>query len=205
MANKNNRISVNSLEKCVKEAVAEPTVTKEWRGINFNIKIRLGLKEMMTFVDGVVKTCFTQDGTQYTPEVLDFAIRCSVLEMYANFALPTNIEHRYELVYGCDAFQIILDTIDRAQFDSMLRAIDVKIAHIANAKIEAITNQVNELYAALSSLEERLGSAFNGIDNDTISNLAKALSDGKFDERKLVHAYMDAKNTVERVEEKTGE
>lgn len=197
MANKTKKIAINALEKCVKEAVGEPVVTKEWRGINVGIKIRLSLAEMMTFVDGVVKMCFTEDGTQYTPEVLDFAIRNNVLEMYANFSLPSNVEKRYELVYGCDVYNTIMETIDRSQFDAMLRAIDEKIEHIAESNIEAITKQINELYASLNNLQERLSAAFDGIDSDTITSLVKAMTDGKFDEEKLVRTYLDVKKKEE--------
>ena len=205
MANKIKKISINALEKCVKEAAGEPIITREWRGINVNIKVRLGLQEMMTFVYGVVKTCFTENDNQYTPEVLDFAIRSSVLEMYANFTLPSNIEKQYELVYGCDVYTTILETIDRSQFDAMLRAIDEKIAHIAESNIEAVTRQVNELYASLNALEERLSPVFTGIDKDTMTGLITAMSDGKFDEEKLVHAYLKTKEGNESHSEEAGE
>lgn len=204
MANKIKKISINALEKCVKEAVGEPIVTKEWRGINVNIKVRLSLKEMMTFVSSVVKTCFTETDNQYTPEVLDFAIRSSVLEMYANFTLPANVEKQYELLYGCDVYSTILDTIDRSQFDAMLRAIDEKIAHIAASNIEAVTRQVNDVYASLNALEERLSSVFQGIDKDSIVRLVGAMADGKFDEGKLVQAYLETKNGKEPQEDKIG-
>lgn len=205
MANKIKKISINALEKSVKEAVGEPIVTKEWRGINVNIKVRLGLKEMMKFVDGVVKTCFTEDDNQYTPEVLDFAIRSSVLDMYANFTLPSNIEKQYELVYGCDVYTTIMDTIDRSQFDAMLRAIDEKIAHIAASNIEAVTRQVNDVYASLNALEERLSAVFQGIDKDAITGLVGAMSDGKFDEERLVRAYLETKNGKNPQEDEAGE
>lgn len=201
MANKIKKISINTLEKCVKEAAGEPFVTREWRGIDVDIKVRLSLMEMMTFVDGVVKSCFTEQSAEYMPEIQDFAIRCSVLETYANFTLPSNIEKRYELAYGCDVYDVILSVIDRAQFDTIMRAIDEKISHLADANIEAINRQVNELYASLSSLEERLSEAFRGIDNESLSGLVDAISNGKLDEEKLVQAYFDAKSDSEQTEE----
>lgn len=206
MANKIKKISINTLEKCVAEASGEPTVTIEWHGIAVAVKRRLGLMEMMTFVDGVVKSCFTSGGVEYTPEVLDFATRCSILEMYANFSLPANVERRYELVYECgDLYQIILDNIDRLQFDDILRSIDDKIAHIAEANIEAITRQMNELYAAFERLQERLSTAFEGIDKETIDNLVGAISDGKFDEEKLVDTYFAKKRNETRQNTADGE
>ena len=125
MAIKVKKVSINALEKCVQEMNVENITEHEWNGITFSLKHRLGLMEMMTFVDGVVKSCFAGDGAQYTPEVLDFAIRCSLLEIYANFTLPAKVEHRYDIVYGCgDLFAIILENIDRVQYDDILRSID---------------------------------------------------------------------------------
>lgn len=192
MANKVKKISINELEKCVEEAMRGRTIRRDWRGIFVTIRPQLSLMEMLSFVDGVVKTCFLEADSRYMPELRDFAIRCSVLEMYANFTLPENVEKRYELVYGCDVYSLILESIDRSQFDAMLAAIDEKIGHMADANIEAVTRQVNELYAALYDLEEKLSAAFEGIDSDSISGLVSAISDGRFDADKIMQAYMKA-------------
>ena len=79
----------------------------------------------------------------------------------------------------------------------MIKAINYKIEHVASANIENITSRANELYASISSLEERVGDLFRGIDSDTMRNLVAAMSDGKIDEGKLVQAYMKAKKDDE--------
>ena len=185
------KISINALEKCVEES-APSVVNIEWRGLDVTVSRRLGFADMMKFVDGVVNLCFSDDGT-YLPEIMDFAIRCNVLEMYANFTLPSNIEKRYELVYACDAYSAIMGAIDRNQFDVMMRAIEDKADNRAQANIEAINRQMNELYAAFENLESRLSTVFDGIDGDTMKQLIGAMSNGSLDETKLMNAYMESK------------
>lgn len=200
MADKNKRISVNALERVVKEQYPEP-VTQGWHGNEVTIKPMLGLNEMMEFVDGVVKTCFIGDEQKYTPEVRDFAIRCSVLEMYANFTLPENVEHKYEFVYGCDAVEFVLGHIDHEQFEMILDAIDEKIEHIASAQAEAVMQKANELFAELEQLEKNLANVFEGIDEKDMAGIVKALQSGTLDEEKLVNAYFDARGKQEEQEE----
>jgi len=196
------KVSINALEKCVEES-APSIVNVEWRGIEVTITRRLSLSDMMKFVDGVTNLCFSDDGT-YMPEIKDFATRCNVLEMYANFTLPSNIEKRYELVYACDVYATIMGSIDRTQFEVMLAAIDDKIDNRAQANVEAINRQMNELYAAFENLESRLSAVFDGIDGDTMKQLIGAMSNGKLDEQKLMDAYLDAKKS-EGTDETDGE
>lgn len=196
MVTKVKRISINALEKVISENVGEPVVTREWNDLQIVIKHRLCLKEVMSFVDGIVKSCFDDDGT-YLPEILDFATRCSVLETYANLSLPRNVEDKYQLVYAFDGYDMILKEIDATQWNAMMVAINKKIEHLASANISAITSQFNDLYSSIGSLEERISEVFNGIDGDTMKNLVVAMADGKLDEDKLVQAYMKAKNDDE--------
>lgn len=196
MASKTKKISVNALERCVNDGT-QNTADVAWRDIMITVTKRLGISDMMKFVDSVVNLCFSEDGT-YLPEIKDFAVRCNVLEMYANFTLPSNIEKRYELVYACDAYATIMGAVDRSQLDVILAAIDDKIDNRAQANIEAINRQMNELYASFEDLQNRISGVFDGIDRNMVSQLIEALSGKELDEEKLMNAYLkDKKDTAE--------
>ena len=201
MAEKVKRISVNAFENCMADEKKNAVVIREWRGIEVAIKRRLSLIDMMTFVDGVVKSCFTGDENKYTPEVLDVAIRCNILELYANFRLPSNLEKRYELVSACDIFPLIMEVIDKQQYQAMYGAIEAKIEHIAQANVQAVFRQVNELYSALSNLEEKLGNAFGNLDVDKLMAMMEAIAKSGISEEGLVRAILEEKKAEQEAAE----
>lgn len=199
MANdtKIKRISVNALEGVYKEQKHE-IESVEWHGIEIQIRHRISLKDMLAFTAGVTQTCFAEETNAYLPEVKDFAIRCSVLEMYANFTLPDNVEYRYELVYNTDAVDVVLSHIDQAQYHEIVTAIDKKVAHLAQANISAIEIQMNHLYNAFAGLQEQFGKLFDGVKPEDISGMMKIFANGDVSEEKIVQEYI--KQTTENGE-----
>ncbi len=195
-SNKTKRVSITSLEKIIK-GNENQTQTVEWNGLEVTIKKDLSFRETLTFVDSVTKSCFENSSNAYLPEVKMFAIKCCVLEMYANFTLPDNVERKYDLVYNTDAFDMVLQYIDMRQLNEIVDAISDKVDNLAQANIEAVNRQMNELYSAFNTLQERLGSIFNNIDPKDISALVGAISNSHIDEEKLVHAYTNQSKTDE--------
>lgn len=190
----NKKVSITTLEKIMQETYM-PAKVVEWNGVEVTIKPTLSFKDVLSFVDSVVKSCFTTDNGSYIPEVKEFVTKCCILEMYANFALPTNVERKYDLVYCTDAVNMVVANINTAQLQEIVEAIDTKIDNIAQANIEAVNKQMNELYSAFNNLQEQMTGIFAGIGTDEISKLIGAIAGDKFDETKLVQAYIDKRNT----------
>lgn len=187
---KAKKISIASFDKIMKETYT-PVQTIEWNGKEITIKHTLPFKEMLVFVDSVTKSCFVSDTGTYLPEVKVFAIKCCVLEMYANFTLPSNVEHRYELVYNTDAFDVVLQHINIKQFNEIIDAISEKVENIAQANIENINTQMQEVYSAFDNLQKQFNSIFAGVNAEDISNFMGAISNSGLDETKLVKAYAE--------------
>lgn len=183
-----NKISIEELNKAIAEDF-EPVIEVEWRGLTLRIKKHLSLEEMMTFVSNVVSSCFAANTNEYLPEIKDFTTRCCILENYAGIVLPKSLNEKYEMVYSCDIVSAVAQHIEPMQFNAMLAAIDRKIEHQAQSNIEAMNKQMNEVIAGFSALEKNLSGIFGGIDNETITKIAGAIADGKFDENKLVKAF----------------
>ena len=190
------RISVNAFEKVVKETYA-PTATFNWNGIEVTVKKTLSLKEMLSFVDSVVKSCFTSDTHAYLPEVKNFVTKVCVLEKYANFTMPSNVESQNALVYQTDAVECVMSYVNPQQYFEICSAIDDKVANIAQANIEAVNKQMTELYNSFDNLQTQLAGLFKGVSNDDIRAVAGALADGGLDEEKLVGAYIAQKSSTE--------
>ena len=188
-----NKISINKFETIMKEHYIN-SEDIQWNGITINIKKTLSLKDMMELVDMVVKSCFEKETNSYIPEIKDFAIKLYSLEKYTNFTLPKNISKQYDLIYCTDAYKIINNYINRDQFAEILIAIDEKINNITQSNISAINNQLTELYKQFEELQLHVSKLFSGIEENDIKLLTKAMSEGIFDENKIVEAYMNNKN-----------
>lgn len=172
-------------------------VDATWRGIDLHIHKNLSLREVMDFVHSAVSACFTADTNEYLPEIKDFAIRCCILEMYAEFELPVDTFEKYELVYTTDIVDFVVRYVERDQFNNILASVDKKIGYLTQCNIEAINKQMNIVMENLTALDQQLSAIFGGIDSETITQVANAIADGAFDESKLVQAFMQNKNSVE--------
>lgn len=190
---KAKKISINTFDKIARE-IYKPTETFEWRGIEVTVRRTLSLKDTLEFVNNVVKACFSSEDGSYIPEVKDFAIKTCILEKYSNFSLPTNIEHKYELIYFTDVIEAIYKYINFQQFNEIIASINTKISHLADANIEAVNKQINGLYSAFESLQKQIENIFGGISQDDLTKVINTLGSNSFNEENIVKAYLSNKD-----------
>lgn len=183
------RISVNAITEIMKSR--EITKVVEWNGLEITITTSLPLQEMLAFADSVVKSCFHQTTGAYMPEVKDFAIRSNVLERYANFTMPSNIETQYDIVTNSGAYEEVLKHINAEQYCALMSAIDAKLQNAASASINEIFRQFNNVVSAFEDLETKVGAIYEGIDASDVTKLMGAISENGIDEKKIVAAYSE--------------
>lgn len=189
MAKAEKKISVTAFEKVLKSQNHE-VITQPWCGYELKIKYTLSLPEVLGFVREVSSLCFHKE-EGYLPELKDFFVRCGILTYYANFTLPSGLEHRYELVYNTDAVDNVMPYIDQKQFKIILDAIDEKIRHMCDSNISAVEREVDKLVNTLTDLQKHADGLFNGISSDDIAKISSAIANGQFSEERLVQAYAD--------------
>lgn len=191
MANnkKSKKISITAFDKIMREENT-PIEIIEWHGIDVTIRKTLSLKDALIFVDTVSKSCFDSETGEYTPEVKVFAMKCCILEMYANFSLPANVEHKYDLVYNTDAVDTVLKHINMRQLNELTDAISEKVDNMARANIENINKQMNDVYNAFDELQNHFGQILSGVNAEDVSKLVQSIAEGKIDEDKIVQAYL---------------
>lgn len=192
MAKKIKRVSISALDEVVKQ-VYQPLKVVEWNGIEVTIKPTLSLQEMLRFADSVSKSCFDIVTGAYLPEVKNFAIRCNVMDTYANFSLPENNEHKYILAMCSGAFEMIMEHINMAQFHELMNAINEKVDNRASANVQMMTMKFDEVVSAFEDLQEKVGSLFDNITADDMKKLTEAMASNNFTDAGLVKAYMEHK------------
>lgn len=191
------RISVNAFEKAVVDTYV-PFESFEWNGIDVLVKKTLSLKEMLEFVDGVTKSCFNEDTNAYRPEAKEFAIKIFVLEKYANFTMPKNIKSKYDLIYQSDIVSCVLKHVNIEQYNEIVSAINQKVNNIAQANIEAVNKQMNELCNSFDNLRSSLEATFSEINADELKNAIGYISGGQIvNDDKILELYSKTISDVE--------
>lgn len=167
-----------------------------WRGIEVEVKRFLTMKEMLEFSDAVVKMCFGDDGA-YRPEIKDFIIRAKILSHYTNIESSDDLEILYNMVYRCDIIPEVMRYVDQTQFNAIMSAIDCKIEDNLNTNVERYEREVEQkmilIDCAIEEFIDRFNSIFDGIDNDTVRNIAGAISNMSIDPAILAKSIVEAK------------
>lgn len=200
---KANRIDASTLIEAVNK-VSEQTAEFEWNGMNVVVNRVLPMKTMMEFVDYVTKTCFGEDG-EYLPEVKDFAIKSCLLEMYANFDLPTDLSTRYAVIYNSDIVDAVLNCIEGRQFGEIINAIEQKIANLAQANVQMVYAQMNHINDEFENLQNNITALFTGVSQDDLKKLVNAVSNGNIDEGKIVQSFVSQNKKSNIVQMPNGE
>lgn len=192
MAKKIKRVSISALDEIVKQKY-QPLKVVEWNGVEVTIKPTLSLQEMLRFADSVTKSCFDIVTGAYLPEAKNFAIRCNVMDTYANFSLPENNEHKYILAMCSGAFEMVMEHINMAQYHELINAINAKIDNQASANVQMMTMKFDEVVSAFEDLQEKVSSLFENITADDLKKLTDAMANNNFTDEGLVKAYMEHK------------
>lgn len=192
MSKKVNKISINKLESTMTNNVVSFPMNG-YPDIEVTVRRVLPLHDVMQFVADVVSTCVDTETGEYIPEVQAFAVRSSVLTMYANFTLPKDPQKQYDLIYNTTAFQQVLDVIDRVQYDEILYSINERIKHEVAMMESTMARQVAELTDNMTRFIKNSEEVFGSVHGDDMGALIKELSKmGKVDEEKLVNAVINS-------------
>lgn len=198
MAKTEKKVSIALFDKIAKEHF-QNEATIQWHEAEVRVKRTLSLKEMLSFVDEVVGSCF-HDELGYMPEVKDFAIKSNILTRYTNFSVPDNLEHRYQMVYGTDAVDAVCAVIDTTQLQEIVNSINDKIRFLCDSKANLIQERINAVLETMEEMSNSTKDIFGGLSQNDLAALMSAITEHGLDEKKIVEAYLEQK-TAERVAE----
>ena len=182
---KNNKVSVASIEKVMKEHFRGDPKTFDWYGVEIEYIENISMENMVALINEVVNSCFDKDG-DYVPEFKDFLIRALVMQMYSNVRLPQDIKKQYDILFGSDLFDVLVQHIDQTQYSSIVFTIDAKLAYRSSADVVMTRKTLSELIAQFKSYGEQL----NQISIEDLRSIAGAINAVDLDEEKLVDAVL---------------
>lgn len=188
--NTSKKISISFMDKVLKAHEKNNIVVTQWCETDVTIKRTIGLMDMIAFADNVAECCFMEDGS-FHPELKEFLFRCNVLTRYANFSLPENVEHKFELVYGTDAYDFVTQYVDERQLNMLDAAIYDKLNYLCDTNAAGLEKRMTEAVSAFETLQDKIADLFGGIDSDDMAKIASAMANGQFSEERLVKAYAE--------------
>lgn len=199
MAKTEKKISIALFDKIMKEHYQNER-TIEWHDAVVRVKPTLSLSEMLAFVDDAAGSCF-HDRMGFMPEVMDFVIKSNILTRYANFSMPDDLEHRYQMIYGTDIVDTVCGAVNTAQLDEIIKAVNSKIRFQCDSKADLIQERVGAVLDAMEKMRDSTKEIFDGITHDDLKAIMSAVTSHGMDEQKIVQAYMEQK----KAERLTGE
>lgn len=84
----------------------------------------------------------------------------------------------------------VIKHINTRQLDEIIDAINEKVDSTAQANIEAVHKQMNDIYHAFDNLQKQVEQIFANVNSEDMSSFIQAVANDKIDEDKLVQAYV---------------
>lgn len=190
MAKKENvGFSVAQFKRVAKENF-ENVKTFDWYGETITIRETIDFSGAITFVNTIAESCFTEDG-EYRPEVFDFMVRSRTLVQYAGFNMPDDIDEHYSLLYETDAFDVVLQQIDRHQFEDLVKAASRKVQYLCETNTKRIEQQMQEMLDNFQNVGNLVQQTFQDVDPEDLGKMVESVGDNGIRPDMLVEAYMD--------------
>lgn len=195
---KSKKVSINTMDKIVKENKVE-NATFEWNGATVEVKRTLSFTDLLKLVQVICASCFTNDTGEYLPEARELATRAGVMDAYTNVRLPDNIDHKYEILFGTDIYEKVVQYIDRMQFGTLLNCIDEKLDYLAEANIIMVRKQMSDAMQKFEQMIDQTTELFSGVNAEDLKKVSKAIAEhGVPDEKKIMEAYLETKKETEQ-------
>lgn len=189
------RVSIAKFETALdKENIMTATLAGT-EDVVIEIKKTISLYEMTAFVQEVVEACVDSETGEYIPEAYDFAFRVAVLTHYANFAMPSNLEKQYMLVYGTSAFNQVTGYINMCQLNDIVKSIDRKIQFMLDVISSSAVTKINEVINKFNDIATSSEQVFGGMNPDDLSKILEGIGKlNKMDEADIAKTILDVKS-----------
>lgn len=169
-----------------------------WAGLEVEVKRFLTMEETFDFTNTVFETCFRQSDSSYRPEVKDFIVRSCILDFYTNVEVPDDLKDRYDMVYRYGVIPEVMKYIDQTQFNAIMAAIDCKIEDKLNTNVERIERDIAEVGRIIDEVKVQFNGIFDGIDNETIRQIAAAIANMNIDPAVLAKSVVEARGEADK-------
>lgn len=206
MSKKNNKISINALEKYCGQINIEPQEIEmrygEDKVFTFTVKPLLTMDESVRFIEEVVRECIMPDDMLIVPIARDFITKKNLMTYYANFTMPESQSKTYDLVMtSTGIINAILKNIDIDQFTMIQHSIDERIAFEEQKMIAEQQSSVRKITEDVSEFVSKMSSLFDGISPEQMggfmTSVSKMAQNTEISAQSLASAFLESRNSKE--------
>ena len=197
---KETRISVNQFEKFVKTIEDNDIDITLSDDLSFKVKTKIGIRDMITFVNSVVDNCF--NGDEYKPYYKNLIYAKNLISYFTNISIPLDDEKFYDWIQIsgiCDIIEEKLYNTNSVQFHEINETID-KMIEFRKQKI-LNKSPMSDLFSTIEDIVSKFGDTFNGETIQELIPVIKSFTEnGGFNEKELMQAWVDIKNKTADIE-----
>lgn len=161
-------------------------------GVSVEVKKFLTIDEMFEFVNIVAQACFWPDSGKYRPEIKDYIVRKTIIDMYTNIAMPEKIDEQYNFLYRTNVVMAVMAYIDQTQFSVIMAATDCKIEDAIAINESRFENEVNDVINKITEFANSANNVFEDVSNEDVKRLINVVSNMDVDPEKLVQAVIES-------------
>lgn len=102
------------------------------------------------------------------------------------------------MVYRYGVIPEVMKYIDQTQFNAIMAAIDCKIEDKLNTNVERIERDIAEVGRIIDEVKVQFNGIFDGIDNETIQQIAAAIVNMNIDPAVLAKSVVEARGEADK-------
>lgn len=95
-----------------------------WRGKLIHVRPLLHPTEMIDAVNQAMSLCYYKEKDSMMPEMMDYAIRLSIILRYTDARLPEDPYACYKLLYLTDLYDTVIKHTSKGQADAIRHSVE---------------------------------------------------------------------------------
>lgn len=182
------KVTIKDLTDKVNETLIDD-VDVQWNGLDIHIKKRLGVAEMLDFINTVVAWCVDEDTGEYRPEWKLFSYDSELVEKYTNLTLPKDLEKRYRILLCNDLINTIIRNVDSVQLETIYYAIEDRIRYILRSTSSTVYKQMSDVVDAFSQMKDVANEMFTNENAATLTKFMETVNNVETANDKAVQIF----------------
>lgn len=165
----------NGSSPCVDDEHTE-NVTDSANAVRLNIKYSIGAKKISEISQTVANSVFDEDTGDFIPEYVDFLINVQILEEYAYFRIPRDLEQVYRFIAETDVVDFVKSKINQEELGAIHNGVFRRLEYMKQIYLAEAQNGVARITSKLEEIADNIARNFKNVDVERLISVAEKIS-----------------------------